>query len=94
MRDDLVVGQCAGALSLPRGAASMGDDRPMALMTVSELAERFGVTPEQVRAQYARGTQVLRLMAEKARKSGRKVNGYTANELDIMAQSQANRARS
>jgi hypothetical protein len=49
------------------------------------VAERFGCAPAQARRQYARNAEQLRGMCERALETGRKVNGYTADELARMA---------
>lgn len=41
----------------------------------------FGCTPAQLRAQHARNADMLAGMLAKAESTGRKVNGYTADEL-------------
>jgi hypothetical protein len=45
------------------------------------IARMFGVPVENVRRQYAKNARQLRVMEAKARRTGLKVNGYTANEL-------------
>lgn len=54
-------------------------------MNAEKIAARFNCTPEQVRAQYRRNAVQLAAMAERARKTGKRVNGYTADELDERA---------
>lgn len=49
---------------------------------VAEIANVFGCTPEQVKAQMARNASSLQAMADKAVTTGRKVNGYTARQLE------------
>jgi hypothetical protein len=38
-------------------------------------------TPEQMRAQYAKNANGLRFLLAKAERTGKKVNGYTADQL-------------
>lgn len=49
--------------------------------TAPTVARLFRCTVEQVKSQYARNAAQLRRMADKAAASGRKVNGYTAEQL-------------
>lgn len=53
---------------------------------LKSLALRFGVTPEQLRQQYRANARQLRLLEAKAIESGRKVRGYTADELRTKAE--------
>ena len=41
----------------------------------------MNITKEQIRAQFAKNAKQLGEMEEKARATGRKVNGYTAEKL-------------
>lgn len=50
-------------------------------MTEQQVAQRFGCTIEQVRAGHASNARALRGMLFKARTAGKKVNGYTAEQL-------------
>ncbi len=52
--------------------------------TTEQIASRFGCTPEQVRAQFARNAEGLAKMLARAESTGRKVNGYTADQLRQM----------
>ena len=63
-------------------------------MNANIVAAFFGCTAEQARAQYARGAEVLDGMADKAARTGRKVNGYTEAELRAKAADQRARAAS
>lgn len=49
------------------------------------FARMMGATVEQVHSQLERNKRQLASMAEQARKTGRKVNGYTAEQLEILA---------
>jgi len=50
-----------------------------------QLCNRFNCTPEQLRGLHAMNAEGLRWMAKKAAGTRRKVNGYTAEQLDKMA---------
>ncbi len=55
---------------------------------MDEVSARFfdQFTPEQLRAQYARNLIGLRRLLAKAEATGRKVNGYTVDQLrDLVA---------
>ncbi len=56
------------------------------------IARLFGCTPEQVRAQFAANSKQLSAMADKAQRTTRKVNGYTAQQLRAMACQAATKA--
>lgn len=56
------------------------------MKTISEIARQFGCTPDQVRAQFAKNADQMAKMAEKARSTTRKVNGYTAEQLYTKAE--------
>lgn len=56
------------------------------MKTPSEIAAVFGCTPEQAKTQQLANAAQLREMAAKARATGKKVNGYTAAELDARAE--------
>ena len=65
----------------------------MTKFTEQDICRRFNCTPEQVRAMHAKNAEGLRAMLAKAEKTGKKVNGYTAEQLrrhvaetDILAQ--------
>lgn len=51
------------------------------MLTESFLATRFGCSVAQVRAMHAKNADTLRGMLAKAESTGRKVNGYTAEQL-------------
>ena len=65
------------------------NNRSSTMYTVKTQADKvaalFGCTPEQARALYARNADQLQKMADKAHKTSRKVNGYTAQQLDASA---------
>ena len=61
-------------------------------MNAEQIARMFGCTPEQARAQYLRCAETLDAMALSAEKKGRKVNGYTAQQLREKAADQRRRA--
>lgn len=63
-------------------------------MNATITAKFFGVTLEQARNGYKRGAEVLEGMADKAARTGRKVNGYTEVELRAKAADQRARAQS
>lgn len=58
----------------------------------AQVARRFNVTPEQVRAQRLKNAAQLESMADAAAKTGRKVNGYTERELRMLATRSRNAA--
>ena len=51
------------------------------------MAAQLECTPAMVRAQFELNARQLAHMAELARKTGRKVNGHTAEKLAMMAAS-------
>jgi len=51
-------------------------------MTAKQVAAVFGCTEEQARAQFMRNAEQMTKMAEKARVTGKKVNGYTEKQLN------------
>ena len=51
------------------------------LLSISELAAMFNVSEDRIRQQYADNAAVLKTMYEKAVRTGKKVNGYTAAQL-------------
>lgn len=55
------------------------------MKTPAEIAARFGCTLEQARAQIRATADNLRRMETKARATGRKNGGYTADELAARA---------
>lgn len=50
-------------------------------MDAAQKAKSLGCTVEQLKAQYARNAEDLRVMLGKANSTGKKVNGYTAAQL-------------
>lgn len=50
-----------------------------------EIASMFNVPQERINEQYKANATQMRKMAEKARKTGKKVNGATADELEEKA---------
>lgn len=56
----------------------------MTTFTEDQLAARFGVTVQQVRAMHADNGRALRRMLAKALQTGKKVNGYSAQKLRKM----------
>jgi hypothetical protein len=58
--------------------------------TVAQLAARYGVTEDRICAQFALNAASLRTMLAKAERTGRKVNGYTADRLrELVADTEA-----
>jgi hypothetical protein len=53
-------------------------------LTRDQMAKRFDCTVEQVRVQYAKNAVGLRQMHAKAVRTGKPVNGYTAEKLAEM----------
>jgi hypothetical protein len=53
-------------------------------MNADKAAKVFGCTPEQAKEQMQRNLIQLQQMRAKASSGGKKVNGYTADELDHM----------
>ena len=51
------------------------------MKTASEIARTMGCTLNQARAQLARNAKQLDAMAAKAKATGKKVNGYTYEQL-------------
>jgi hypothetical protein len=51
------------------------------LLSVSELAAMFNVSEDRIKQQYADNAAVLKKQLDKAIKTGKKVDGYTAKEL-------------
>lgn len=66
----------------------------MPRFTVEQTAAMLGVTVEQIRAGHARNLPQLQAMLAKAEKTGRKVNGYTAEQLRERVAECAKRAAS
>jgi hypothetical protein len=54
-------------------------------MKQDQIAKFFKCTPEALAAQYAYSAADLAKMKEKAEKTGKKVNGYTAEQLAAMS---------
>lgn len=54
-------------------------------MNKLEVCTMFGCTIEQLNQQYAANARTFRTMHAKAVATGKKVNRYTAEELDAMA---------
>ena len=54
-------------------------------MNANQVANRFGCTVEQARALYEKNAHQLHSMANKAKRTGRNVNNYTAAQLDQRA---------
>lgn len=54
-------------------------------MNAAMVAKMFGCTEEQARAQYMANAKQVVKMAEKARVTGKKVNGYTEAQLNADA---------
>jgi hypothetical protein len=48
--------------------------------TLEQQARILNVTVEQCRQQHRRNAESSRVLAEKAEKAGRKINGYTAEQ--------------
>jgi hypothetical protein len=61
------------------------------IMTAEQIAQRFGCTVAQVKAQHRRNAEGLLGMADKAARTGKRVNGYTAEQLQRMAERSAAR---
>lgn len=53
--------------------------------TATEVAAILGASEERVRLTYRKDAEQLAKMAAKATRSGRKVNGYTAEQLNETA---------
>jgi hypothetical protein len=65
-------------------------ERPF--QSIAVIAARFGVSEDRIRQQFRDNAADLAAMAAKARSKGRKVNGYTAEQLDEHARVIAARA--
>lgn len=52
-------------------------------MNENQLAKFFGCTVQDVRALHAKNAQTLRAMLAKAESTGKKVNGYSAEQLRV-----------
>lgn len=55
------------------------------MKTPAEIARAMGCTEQQARAQLARNAAQLDAMAAKAKATGKKVNGYTYEQLAAKA---------
>ena len=53
--------------------------------TPAEIAARFGCTVEQAREQLLANAKQMAAMAAKARAAGKKLRGYTAEQLEANA---------
>ena len=53
----------------------------MQKLTIEQTAKMYGVSIEAIKAQYAANAQGLEKMYNKAVETGKKVNGYTADQL-------------
>ena len=58
----------------------------------AQIAGLLGCTEAQIRAQFAQNAKQLAAMADKAKTTGRKVNGYTAEELRSSADEAASKS--
>jgi len=54
-------------------------------LTPEQVAKMLGVSLERIKEQYLSNAQGLEKMYNKAVATGKKVNGYTADQLDKMA---------
>lgn len=54
---------------------------PIPSLSKEQICQMFGCTMEQLNAQYASNAGVLKGMHEKAKRTGKKVNGYTEQQL-------------
>lgn len=54
-------------------------------MNATKTAAIFGCSPQQAESQMRKNLNGLDAMASNARATGKKVNGYSADELDSMA---------
>lgn len=55
-------------------------------MNQQQIANFFGVSTDNLKRQYAENAKVLETMHAKAVKTGKKVNGYTAAQLQTMTE--------
>lgn len=51
------------------------------MKNAKQIAYCFGISPEQLKAQYQKNIAQLSQMQAKAQQSGKKVNGYTSAQL-------------
>ena len=54
-------------------------------ITDKSKAAVLGCTPAQLRVQFAKNARQLRAMAKQAQRTNKKVNGYSADDLNEMA---------
>lgn len=54
-------------------------------METTKQAVIFGCTVAQIKAQFVKNARQLRAMAQEAQRTSKKVNGYSADELNEMA---------
>jgi len=54
---------------------------------MTQFAAMLGVTEQQCNAQLAKNKKQIKVMHEKAVKTGKKVNGYTAEQLEKLCAS-------
>ncbi len=52
------------------------------LFTIEQTAAMYGVSAEAIKAQYFANAQGMERMYNKAVETGKKVNGYTAKQLE------------
>lgn len=62
-------------------------------MKVETIAKKLGCTPGQVRHQFWRNAMQLSMMADKAERTGKRVNGFTELELRRMAEAAWNKCK-
>lgn len=64
------------------------DEKRRAILSLSagQTAKMFGVSVSQIKKQYAENLKGLKRMLEKAQKTGKKVNGYTEDQLISMVE--------
>lgn len=62
-------------------------------MTNEQIAKIFGCTTNAVRRQFAANAAQTARMADKARTTGRKVNGYTLAQLETITARQSKAAQ-
>lgn len=62
------------------------------MYTVEQIAKIFGCTPAQLTSSYAKNAAQLALMLHKAVTTGKKVNGFTAEQLRVMHRTAHERA--
>ena len=60
--------------------------------TTAQIAKLFGCSEQQVRDQFHANAAQLTRLADKSKRTGRKVNGYTAEQLSRHAAFAANKA--